>query len=64
MSEDFIMADLLTNITYYMDLVENKSGAEPVLFVLKKYGASNLEELNARYYQDVFNELHTLITDN
>jgi len=64
MSEDYIMADLITNVAYYMDLAEDKSGAESVLFVLKKYGASNLEELNACYYQDVFNDLHTLITDN
>ena len=43
--------------------VGDNYGYELVDFILQKYGASSIEELNPAYYEAVFNELYYYETE-
>ncbi len=55
--------NLLVNIENYIGIVSRNS-SEQIPFIFSKYNANSLEDLNPCYYQDVFNELHTIVADN
>lgn len=54
---------LLINIENYIGIVSN-GNPEQIPFIFSKYNANSLEDLNPCYYQDLFNELHTIVADN
>lgn len=43
--------------------IESQIGADTVNAVFAKYGATSLEDLNACYYSEVFNELYAIEAD-
>lgn len=49
--------DLLIGIENSAAFVAEKMGAEEVDWILAKYGASSIEELNPCDYEEVFSEL-------
>lgn len=52
-----------TNIECLADLVAEKYGSNAVLWIYRKYDASNLDELSTSYYSDVFSELFQMEND-
>lgn len=50
--------DLLISIENSADYVASKMGDKEVFWILSKYGANSIEELNPRVYEEVFGELY------
>ena len=54
---------MMTNLENSVDVVSQEYNHDVVVGVLKRYNASNLETLNPRFYQDVFNDLQYFISE-
>lgn len=56
--------DWITNIENAAAEVEKKLGRSAVDFVLQKYGASSIEDLNESHYSEVWDDLDFMANDN
>ncbi len=53
---------LFTSIENYIEIVAEKN-SKAIPFILSKYNAKSIDDLNPCYYLDVFNELHSYVTE-
>lgn len=53
----------IINIQYAADEVASQLGYETVKHILRKYGASSIEDLSPSYYTEVFDELDFIAND-
>ncbi len=53
----------IMNIESCANNIASEVGYETVAFVLNKYGADSIEELDPSEYQDVFSELYAIEAD-